>query len=281
MTSSLGAKQRDLPDAGRGKIRATAKACNVDVAVPRASVRRRTAERDSAHARQLARYRLWVRALSLPLIWLGLAACASTPPPATRALPRDFVDAGPAVDSIPKPQSPGEASRLIAEAVSRLREPRDAAGALARVEAVLRCDFLTDHGRADLYWLAAEAAGDVDDARRRAHLAGFLVAASVVDHDADVLGRVARARTELLASQVRAGTLGKTPERAINVTTTSEADSLVAQLGCGATGRAAYIERHGMVATHDDNDRLPVPRRLLCTENGDELVLWFRLADDP
>jgi hypothetical protein len=236
--------------------------------------------RDSAHGPSCARYRLGVRALSLSLISL-LAACASTPTPSsTRSLPRDFVDAAPALDSVPKPQTPGEASRLIAEAVSRLREPRDAAGALARVEAVLRCDFLTDHGRADLYWLAAEAAADVDDHRRRAHLAGFLVAASVVDHDVDIRDRMARARTQLLASQVRAGTLGKTPERAIDVTTTSEADSLVAQLGCGATGRAAYIERHGMVATHDD-DTHPVPRRFLCTENGDELVLWFRLADEP
>lgn len=207
----------------------------------------------------------------------GCATAPATPDrTAVRSLPADFDAAGPVADVVAKPQTPSEAGLLIAEAVDLLQR-HEGAPALRRFEALLRCDFLTERGRANLYWLAAEAARDVDDAKRADALAGYLVAASVVPADPEIKDKIGRARAMLLADKVQGGGAGRSPDRAIVVDNAGEADSLVAQLGCGARGRSPYIERHGLVTTHADDQ--PAPRRLLCTENGDELVLWFRIDD--
>jgi hypothetical protein len=215
-----------------------------------------------------------------PLVAAG--ACSTTSSTsAARALPLDFDAAPPvavAAAPLPRPQTPGEAGLLIAEAVELLQR-HDGRAALPRFEALLRCDFLTERGRANLYWLAAEAARGVDDDKRRDALAGYLVAASVVPSDPELRDKVGRARAMLLADKVQSDGLGESPERAIVVDNAGEADSLVAQLGCGARGMSPYVERHGLVTAGASDDDGPAPRRLLCTENGDELVLWFRI--DP
>lgn len=221
-----------------------------------------------------------MRAL-LALVVVAAAAC-STPSSsgATRALPLDFDASPPVAATVPKPQSPAEASVLIADAVDFLRRGDGAshAAALVRLEALLRCDFLTERGRANLYWLAADAARDVDDTRHREHLAAYIVAASVVPTDPEIRDRVRRARGTLLVDKVQSTGLGVSPERAIVVDSVTEADTLVAQLGCGPRRQSPYIERRGLVTAADHDDTVS-PRRLLCTENGDELVLWFRIAD--
>ncbi len=192
------------------------------------------------------------------------------------ALPRDFDAGAPSTAWVPKPQSANEATVLIADAVEMLQR-RDA-GALPRFEALLRCDFLSERGRANLYWLSAEAARGVDDGKRREALAGYLVAASVLPSDVELRDKVGRARAMLLADQVQSRGLGDSPERPIVVDSVSDADILVAQLGCGARGQSPYIVRHGLITTAGDDDDGLAARRLLCTENGDELVLWFRVA---
>lgn len=219
-----------------------------------------------------------MRSSSLALIALVAVGCATAPSPSNaRVLPTDFDAAGPVVaDVVAKPQTPAEAGMLIAEAVDLLQK-QQGGPALRRFEALLRCDFLTERGRANLYWLSAEAARGVDDAKRKDALAGYLVAASVVPTDPELRDKIARARAMLLATKVQAGALGDSPERAIVVDSAGEADTLVAQLGCGARGQSPYIERHGLVTAHRDDQ--PAPRRLLCTENGDELVLWFRIDE--
>lgn len=222
-----------------------------------------------------------LRTLMFATVIASLSSCAGVRPSTSGALsgpqrPVDFDASGPISDIVPKPQSPAEAGALIAEAVELLQR-REGKQALPRFEALLRCDFLTERGRANLYWLSAEAARGVDDGKRRDALAGYLVAASILPPDSELKDKVGRARAMLLADQVQLRGLGDSPERAIVVDSAGDADTLVAQLGCGARGQSPYVVRHGLVTASDDDEGLAA-RRLLCTENGDELVLWFRVA---
>jgi hypothetical protein len=173
----------------------------------------------------------------------------------------------------PRPRTAAEAGVLVGEAMACLQRGEKAC-ALPRIAALLRSDFLSERGRANLYWLLAEAADGVDDGRRRDALGGYLVAASVLPEDAELRDRMARARAWLVASDVRTLKLGTTPEQAIDVGSAREADVVVAALHCGQRG-GRYVER----SARSDRGRGAslAARRLLCTETGDELTLWFRL----
>jgi hypothetical protein len=194
--------------------------------------------------------------------------------------PRDF-DASPppavVLPEVSRPRTPAEAGALVGEALGCLQRG-DKQGAVPRLVALLRSDFLSERGRANLYWLLAEAADGVDDERRRDALGGYLVAASVLDTEPEVRERMARARAWLVASDVRMLALGTSPERAIDVASRGEADVVVAALPCGQRG-GRYVDRGGVVDRA--RDKSLTPRRLLCTETGDELTLWFRLPRAP
>lgn len=212
------------------------------------------------------------------LVW-GLAAivigqsmgCAT---PSASTSPSPSMSAPTPLEAVATPRTPQEAGVLIGAIGEHLRRD-DRAGVIARVVAMLRSDFLTDHGRANLYWLLAEASVGVDDDRRRDALGGYLVAASLIPPDPDVVTRMRKARGALLAMKVQQQALGLTPAHAIRVPSHTDADLVVAALSCGHDG-GRYVER-----------RLPgtfrgealEPRRLLCSENGDELTLWFRVED--
>jgi hypothetical protein len=214
------------------------------------------------------------------LVLVAGFGCASAPvTTAGLRAPIDFDAGPPAAQVITKPQTPAQAGLLIAEAIDLLQK-HDNAAAVPRLDALLRCDFLSERGRANLYWLLAEAARGVDDGRRRDALAGYLVAASILPPDLELREKVARARAMLLAGKVQSGEgVGASPERAIVVDSLGEADTLVAHLGCGVRGQAPYISRRvPPLAREDDDDDGLAARRLLCTENGDELVLWFRVS---
>jgi hypothetical protein len=191
--------------------------------------------------------------------------------------PVDFDD-GPPTALVPahvaRPATPAEAGVLVGEAMRLLQRGQPAA-ALPRLQALLGSDFLSDRGRANLYWLLADAAGGVDDAVHRDALGGYLVAASILAPDAEVRDRMGRARAGLLADKVHAFALGTTPERAIDVDNLGEADVVVAALQCGRRGSGRYVARR---ATADDGNGGLAVRRLLCTETGDELVLFFRVG---
>jgi hypothetical protein len=176
------------------------------------------------------------------------------------------------LEEVATPRTPQDAGQIIGEIGEHLRRD-DRAGVIARVVAMLRSDFLTDHGRANLYWLLAEASIGVDDDRRRDALGGYLVAASVIPPDPDVVTRMRQARGALLALKVQQQALGLTPAQAILVPSHTDADLVVAALSCGNDG-GRYVERR-LPGTFR-SDALE-PRRLLCSENGDELTLWFRV----
>jgi hypothetical protein len=228
--------------------------------------------------------------LTAALLLLANACASSTATSTLHELKRpiDF-DAGPprfaatpssspSSSSIPwptiaRPETPAEAGVLVGEAMAALQRGEKRA-AVPRLQALLRSEFLSERGRANLYWLLAEAAAGVDDDLRREALGGYLVAASILPADADVLERRHRARAALLVEHVTTDARGRSPEQAIDVDDLREADVVVAALPCGQRGAGRYVARAALPPRSDDGLSM---RRLLCTETGDELVLWFRV----
>gem|GEM_PF-1425949 len=217
----------------------------------------------------------------------GAVACASSPAPSSSTLQRpvDMSFAGPRSPSspssssspvplavLPRPDNPAEAGLLVGEAMAALQRGERRA-AIPRLQALLGSDLLSERGRANLYWLLADAAVGIDDAVRRDALGGYLVTASVLPPDGEVRDRMGRARSQLLADHVGSAALGRTPEQAIDVDEAGDVDGVVAALQCGRRG-GRYVAR--AASTAPDERGLSM-RRLLCTETGDELVLWFRV----
>ncbi len=149
--------------------------------------------------------------------------------------------------------------------------------ALPLLVALRGTDFLTERGQANLYWMIAAAADGIDPTLRIDALGGFLVASSISD-DVDQRARRQQAKAQLLASHVTLYRLGTSEHAAIDVQSTGEADIVVASLVCGRDGDGHYVERSVPdVLRLNISNNGPRPRRLLCTENGDELLLWFRV----
>jgi hypothetical protein len=171
------------------------------------------------------------------------------------------------------PRTPASAAVLIADLSARL-DDGDRRGAVPLLGALLHSDLLTDQGRANFYWLLADTAAGIDDDVRQDALGGFIVAASVVPEDAETRRRLRQARGALLAIKIKQQALGASPQQAIVVPSTTDADIVVAALECGKAGDGRYVERRLPGALRGDD---PAPRRLLCTENGDVLTLWFRV----
>ncbi|HEY1098250.1 MAG TPA: hypothetical protein VGF99_04955 [Myxococcota bacterium] len=172
-----------------------------------------------------------------------------------------------------RPESPGEAGAMLELAAAYITEhrPKDA---LPFLLAMRGSDYLTDRGHANLYWMIATAADGLDDDLRLDALGGFVVASSNLPADFEQLDRRRRARATLLAHRVSHSHLGTTPDTPIVVPTQKEADIVVASLNCGRAGDGHYVERRLPSALRGEQEEAD-PRRLLCTENGDELTLWF------
>lgn len=177
-------------------------------------------------------------------------------------------------DRLPAPDTTAEAQAYLSGAIAALRasQPKHAT---AFIDAILRSDHLTERGRANVYWLAAEAhrlAGDDDGLVDS--LGGFLVSAAVLEPDDDMQLREVEARAAIVARKVKVDSvLGKTPNDAIQVEDVRDASGIVAELGCGARGDSRYVEQK--VAAHG---AALEERRLICTGTGEPLVLWFDLT---
>jgi len=176
---------------------------------------------------------------------------------------------------IPPPQDTTEAQAYLSGALASMRnnQPRQAG---AFLDAILKSDHLSDRGRANVYWLAADAhhlAGE--DARHADCLAGFLVAADLLPGDGDMKKREVEARSTLVARKLKTSpALGKSPSSAIHVEDARDPATIVSELPCGRSGR--YVEN--AVATHGEDasdGRQLEERRLVCSEGGGQLVLWF------
>lgn len=202
-----------------------------------------------------------------------LSACATSTPVANTPVSATLDDDRPPPLDIRRPQSSQEAGAMLALAAAYLDQGRRTE-ALPLLVALRGTDFLTERGQANLYWMIATAAEGIDPALRIDALGGYLVASSITD-DLDQRARRQHAKAQLLANHVKQHRLGTTENAAIDVQSKGEADIVVASLVCGRDGDGHYVERSVPDVLRTDD--APRPRRLLCTENGDELLLWFRV----
>src|SRR3954468_6130897 len=104
-----------------------------------------------------------MRSLSLAVaVVAGIAAgCATTARDHTGGAP-DAVSGLAGLDKLPPPDTGGEAQAYLSGSLAAMRagKPADAAVFL---DAILRSDHLSERGRANVYWLAAEAHGMAGD----------------------------------------------------------------------------------------------------------------------
>ncbi len=193
---------------------------------------------------------------------LALAGCAT----AGAAAPQGRAGARlPA--HLPAPRTSGEAQAYLAGSLAAMRAGKPEHAALF-LDAMLHSDHLTDRGRANVYWFAAEAhrqAGQ-EDALVDA-LGGFLVAVEVVPADDEMLRRAVDARAMLLARKLKTHPLlGKSPGAAIPVEDARDPSGLVAELGC--------VEDAVSTVPGAGGRRLE-ERRVICNDTGESLVLFF------
>lgn len=169
---------------------------------------------------------------------------------------------------LPAPETTIEAQAYLSGAIAALRasQPKHAT---VFIDAILRSDHLTDRGRANVYWLGAEAhrlarndQGLVDA------LGGFLVAAAVLDPDDDMRVREVEARATLVARRLQSdptSRLGKTPDEAIPVEDARDPSGIVAELGCVEDSKTQHQET-------------ALEERHVTCRSGRPLVLWFDLT---
>lgn len=166
---------------------------------------------------------------------------------------------------LPPPEDARDAQTYLSGALAALRANQPAHAALF-LDAILKSDHLSDRGRANVYWLAADAHRQAGhDSAHADALGGFLVAAEVLPDDEDLRRREVEARAALVARRLKLDpSLGKSPLDAIRVEDARDVTGVAAELGC--------VEDGG--ATHGKEDRLLEERRLICREAG-RVVLWF------
>ena len=206
---------------------------------------------------------------------LASVGCATASQPVIATAPTVEVTTEP----LPPPRTPAEAQMFLSASIAALRADQGGHAALF-LDAILRSDHLTDRGRANLYWLladahrarlAAEGATHVDAALVDA-LGGFLIAADVLEPDADLSARQVEARAVLVATRLRVDpVLGMSPESPIAVEDVRDPAGVIAELRCGPRAER-YYERQ--VSNRDGLES----RELVCSGDGTLRTLWFDVS---
>ncbi len=177
------------------------------------------------------------------------------------------------------PNSGPQAAWYLQQAVAALREdqPKHAAVLLS---AIARSDYLSEHGRANVYWMLSQAQRELgDDVALVDSLGGFLVAATTLQPLDDVLLRVPQARADRIAAQLRVTPeYGASAARAIRASTSDDPALLADALSCGPRGDMPYVDAHTM--THRAAPRTFERHTLRCTQDGHTLTLWFDVTAD-
>jgi hypothetical protein len=219
-----------------------------------------------------------VSLLAVTAAMLLLGACATS---STRTAPAladaTAIDAAP--EALPPPRSPAEAQMFLSASIAALRAGQGGHAAVF-LDAILRSDHLTDRGRANLYWLLADAhrmrlasqgAEHADEALVEA-LGGFLVAADVVEPDPELSERQVAARSILVASRLRTDPLlGVSPDSPIIVEDAREPASVVSELRCGPRAEPYYERAVSNVGGLES-------RQLVCAGDGTLRTLWFDVS---
>lgn len=205
---------------------------------------------------------------------LALGACATTSPPTVAVA--SVEDAPP---RLPPPNTPAEAQLFLSASIAALHAGQGGHAALF-IDAIIRSDHLTDRGRANLYWLLADAhrarlateGATHADAALVDALGGFLVAADVLEPDPDLSARQVEARAVLVATRLRVDPgLGKSPASPISVEDAREPAGVVAELRCGPRAERYYQRRVSNVGGLES-------RQLVCSGDGTLRTLWFDVS---
>ncbi|MBI1948922.1 MAG: hypothetical protein HYS27_24760 [Deltaproteobacteria bacterium] len=209
------------------------------------------------------------------LVSASITACVSAAPAIIVETP---VEAA-AVEPLPPPRTPAEAQIFLSASIAALRAGEGAHAALF-LDAILRSDHLTDRGRANLYWLLVDAhrarlarlgATHADVALVDA-LGGFLVAADVLEADADMALQQAEARAVLTATRLRIDPdLGQSPAAPIIVEDASDPAGVIAALRCGPRDEPYYERQVSSVGGLES-------RELVCAGDGTLRTLWFDVS---
>jgi hypothetical protein len=218
------------------------------------------------------RHRL--RILSALALALALG-CAHVPAEAPPSAEPAVVQA-PAPPPVMRPQSQLEARALLQRAFEASAGDR-VGEAVRLISAVLATDFLTDQGRANLYWLVADGhlrAGSIES--HFDSLGMFLLAAELLEGeiDADLNTRRLLARSALAARRVAADPdFGRRPEKAIDVEDIREPNRILAALPCGPAGEGRFVDVR--TEAHDFEGARFVQRTARCNADLALLELWF------
>lgn len=206
--------------------------------------------------------------------------CAHAPEPVESA-PTPVPPAYTASEStaVYRPTSRLEARDML-EAAFESGSAGDHEHAASLFSAVLATDFLTDEGRADLYWMKAEAhRRTADDAARIEALGSFLLATELFEANQDVETRRLLARSALVAMKVADDqSFGRSPEMAISVEDVREPASIMASMSCGPSGRGHYVDIAIRSVQRAGAEGRLVQRRAECRPSGHTLELWFDLS---
>jgi hypothetical protein len=184
----------------------------------------------------------------------------------------------PNVPTFPRPANRVAARHMLEGAFDAVtRDDHPLAAGLFR--AVLATDFLTDKGRTNIYWMAAESSRRIHDTRGRSDaLGGFLIASELVDEDDDLVLRRLIARSVLAAIRVAEDPgFGRSPELAISVEDAREPASIMASLSCGPGGEGRYVDVaiRSVERPPSEAERRVVRRTAQCQQTGRTLDLFF------
>lgn len=226
--------------------------------------------------------------LALGAVSVGTVACAHAPEGTLKGVPDVAKLTRPALGGsglsrsaslMPAPDVKRPESRLEARGMLERAFEASAEGehriAVALYGAVLGTDYLTDKGRANLYWMRAESFTEIsDEAGRRDSLLGFLIASDLAPSDDDIKARRLLARSVVTAMRVEEDPrFGRSPEDPISVEDLQEPASIISTLSCGPERDAHYVDV-AIRSVHRDESRL-VHRRAECAGDGAVLDLWF------
>ena len=224
--------------------------------------------------------------LSLVVVLAGMVAlggCASASPAPSVTTPATAMAPTPPPAPLPPPRTPAEAQMFLSASIAALRAGQGAHAALF-LDAILRSDHLTDRGRANLYWLLADAhrarlaelppqAGEARADRPLVDaLGGFLIASEVIEPDAELGQRQVEARAILVAARIQSDPLlGLSPESPISVEDARDPAGVVADLRCGPREERYYERAVSNVGGLES-------RQLVCASDGTLRTLWFDLS---
>ncbi|MCP4501274.1 MAG: hypothetical protein GY822_15045 [Deltaproteobacteria bacterium] len=198
----------------------------------------------------------------------------STPSRSVLSLAKKGGEPSANVKQIRAPRSEAGARRALQRGLHAMQKEEFALAA-AYFDAVLTTDLLTERGRMNLYWMAAESHQKVKshEGEGRA-LESFLLLALVLDDDEP---RIHQSTARLQALKVlKNPLLGRSRQKAIWVRDLREPASIMAAVSCGSSVKAAHLVDERIESFTVGRTRL-LKRSARCGK-GASVELWFDVS---